>query len=177
MSMRLVGQARPKTMYPLSNERRRVTGVVRLPRSRRRAVPAVLYDTALTSLAYGQTPVQMGDLFNDIMGAVIPGWDQRPDDLKKIQLKVDPAKIIQATAKVVPPSTVAKGVALANQNGVNLFYRTPAGNVEVTPGLLQSAYSNYPMFSSAMSGLQSIPWWVYALGGGVLLMLLMPKGK
>ena len=39
---------------------------------------AVLYDTALNEAAYGR-PAMMGDLFNDIMGAVVPKWNDRPD--------------------------------------------------------------------------------------------------
>lgn len=171
MSVRLVGTTPRRTG---KDTRRSVTGVVSY--KNRRGIPVALYDTALTSAAYGQNRVMMGDLFNDVM-SIIPGWDQRPDWMKKIQIKPDPAKIVQSVAQVLPPKEVGRVVDQANRIGFDLNYLTPAGPVPVTGATIQGAYSNYPMFAQTMQGLSSIPWYVWILGGGLVLIALMPKGK
>ena len=142
---------------------------------RNRRVPVVLYDTALNSAAYGNTAV-MGDLFNDIMGAVVPKWNDRPDWMKKIVVKPDPAKIAETAIKAVPPSRVGKVIGQAEKYGVNLFYNTPAGQIPVTSQTAESMYSNFPAFARAHAGLSSIPTWVYLVGGlGLVLVVFMTK--
>jgi len=142
---------------------------------RNRRVPVVLYDTALNSAAYGNTAV-MGDLFNDIMGAVVPKWNDRPDWMKKIVVKPDPAKIAETAIKAVPPSQVGKVIGQAEKYGVNLFYNTPAGQIPVTSKTAESMYSNFPALARAQAGLSSIPTWVYLVGGlGLVLVVFMTK--
>lgn len=138
-------------------------------------VPVILYDTALNQLAYGQAP-QMGDFFNDVMGAVVPAWDKRPDWMKKIVVKPDPAKLIQAASKVVKPAQAGALVDQANRAGVNLFYNTPAGQVPVSGDMAQNAMTYGPGYYSAYNAASSVPVWVYAVGGlAVLSLLLMRK--
>lgn len=140
----------------------------------RQPLPVALYDTALTQAAYGYgQPQHLGDLFNDVMGAVIPGWDSRPDWMKKIQIKADPAKLMTAAAKVVPPSMVGRVVDQASNQGFNLFYRTPAGNMPITGRTAETVYSNYGAFAQAQQTMENIPTWVYVAGGGLLLFLLV----
>lgn len=136
--------------------------------------PVVLYDTAINQLAYGVTP-QMGDLFNDIMGTVVPGWDKRPDWMKKIVVKPDPAKIMQAAANVVKPAQAGALVDQASKSGINLFYNTPAGQVPVTGDMAQNAMTYGPGYYSAYNAATSVPVWAYAAGGVALLALLMMR--
>ena len=140
-------------------------------------VPYTLYDTALTQLAYGQ-PAQMGDLFGDIMGAVVgkENWDARPDWMKNIKVKPDPAKLFSTAAKVLPPKMVGKVVGQANQAGFDMFYNTPAGQIPVTPEFAEGVYGNYPTFLKTRDVFASVPWWVYALGaGGIIFAFSMRK--
>ncbi len=125
-----------------------------------------LYDTALTLSMYGQPA--LGDLFNDIAGAIIPGWDQRPDWMKKIRLKPDPAKIIDTAVKA-KPELAAKVIGTAEKAGVNVFYQTPSGPVQITPGMAQAGWSNLPMFARAAE----TPMWVWIAGGGAVLLLIV----
>ena len=142
-----------------------------------RRIPVVLYDTALNSAAYGNTAV-MGDLFNDIMSAVVPKWDERPDWMKKIVVKPDPAKIAQTAIKAVPPSAVGKVVGQAEKYGMNFFYNTPAGQVPVTAQTAESAYGNFPTMLRMQSMAGAVPSWVYIAGGvGILFLLLFMKKK
>lgn len=136
--------------------------------------PVVLYDTAINQLAYGQTP-QMGDLFNDIMGTIVPAWDKRPDWMKKIVVKPDPVKLMQQAANIVKPQQAAALVDQANKNGINLFYNTPAGQVPVTGDMAANAMTYGPGFYSAVNAASSVPVWAYAAGAGVLLLLLMKR--
>lgn len=140
-------------------------------------VPYTLYDTALTQLAYGQ-PAQMGDLFGDIMGAVVgkDNWDARPDWMKNIKVKPDPAKLFSTAAKVLPPKMVGKVVGQANQAGFDMFYNTPAGQIPVTPEFAEGVYGNYPTFLKTRDVFASVPWWVYAVGGlGIVFAFSMRK--
>lgn len=121
--------------------------------------------------AYGQP--QMGDLFNDIMGAVVPKWEQRPDWMKKIKIKPDPLKIAQTAAKVVPPKEMGRVVDQAAKYGVNLQYSTPAGNVPITGQMVSSGYQNLPIIASFAKGMSEIPTWAYVAGGlGVVLLVV-----
>lgn len=141
----------------------------------RAPLSVVLYETAQAESAYG-TP-QLGDLFNDIMGAVVPGWDDRPQWMKDIKVKPDPKKIIEQATKVVPPKQVKKVVETAEQAGVNIFYQTPAGDVPVTGYLAEQMYGNYPVLAKARQAagaLGDVPWYVWA-GGGTLLLLMLTR--
>lgn len=142
-------------------------------RSSNRVIPLKVLQHAEVLQAIGRSD-QVGDLFNDIMG-IIPGWDQRPDWMKQIRIKPDPAKIVSAVSKVVPPAKAAQAVETANNYGFDFFYRTPGGNVPITPGMVASGYGNFPMFSRVQDTLSSIPWYVYAAGGVLLLVVLAKK--
>lgn len=116
------------------------------------------YNRAQTEMAYGNVDnakAELGDLFNDIMGAVVPGWDNRPDALKKIVVRPDPAKIIQAAQKVAP-NAGGDIVRAANANGLQVYVNTAAGQVPVSPETAQLYYGNYEFLTRAQSGLSSI---------------------
>lgn len=130
----------------------------------KRAIPVIAYDTALTESAYGK-PEHLGDLFNDIVGAVVPGWDQRPAWMKKIQVKPDPNKLINAALKVAPPKTVQNVLTAAEQAGFNTYY----GGAYVSPQTGAALYGTGAALSYQAAG---IPIWVWLAGGGVLILFL-----
>lgn len=138
-------------------------------------------DRATVYMQYGRPDAakqELGDLFNDIMGAVVPGWTERPQALKNLQLKVDPAKALQAVQKIAPGAG-GQAVTAANAAGLNVYARTPAGNVLVTPDMAQGAYANYPMYTEAMEtagSLFSSPMTWVAVGGiGLVALFLLKK--
>lgn len=133
-----------------------------------------LYDTALARSAYGQAP-QLGDLFNDIVGAIVPGWDDRPQWMKDIRVKPNAPQIIQQAAKVVSPEKVGNVIDQAQKYGFNIFYRTPAGEVPVTGSTAAGLYRNYPVVAKARETLAAVPPMVWLGGGAVLLLLLMRR--
>ena len=137
---------------------------------------AVLYDTALNEAAYGR-PEMIGDLFNDIMGAVVPKWNDRPDWMKKIVVKPDPAKIAATAIKAVPPSKVGKVVGQAEKYGMNFFYNTPAGQVPVTADTAESVYGNFPAMLRAGGFASSIPTWAIMAGGVGLFVLIFMQAR
>lgn len=151
--------------------------VIQRVHGRRMKVPVTLYDTALNSAAYGNTAV-MGDLFGDIMGAVVgkDNWDARPQWMKDIVVKPDPAKLAAAAVKAVPPKLVGTVAGQAQKAGINLFYNTPAGQVPITPGMAEGAWSNFPAFARGSAMLGGIPTWALIAGGvGLVLMIFIAK--
>jgi hypothetical protein len=118
----------------------------------------------------------LGDLFNDIMGAIVPGWESRPDWMKKIQIKPDPNKLVQAAVKVAP-QTAPKIIGAAEQAGLNVYVQTPTGAVPVTPWTAELAAQGYGLYTRTKTAIGEIPGWVWLLGGGVLLIVLMPRGR
>lgn len=140
------------------------------------------YNRAQTELAYGnvgKAKAELGDLFNDIMGAVVPGWDQRPDALKNIVVKPDMNKIV-ATAQKIAPNAGADIVRAANANGLQVYVNTPAGQVPVSPETAQLYYGNYQFLTRAQEGLGSVSSFltptVLALGAvGVGLFLMLKR--
>lgn len=130
------------------------------------------YYNAGVHYAYGNMPAaraELGDLFNDIMGSVIPGWDQRSPELKKIQIKADPAKLVQQAQKILSPSQAQRAAELANQYGVTGTYR----GIELTPGRIYAAYEAGGI-GAAISEVPPL-YWVLGAGGIAALWFVMKK--
>jgi hypothetical protein len=147
--------------------------------------PAVVgveaFNRAKTQMDYGNVgaaKAELGDLFNDIMGAVVPGWDSRPDALKNIVVKPDPNKIV-AMAQKIAPNAAQDIVRTANANGMQVYVNTPAGQVGITPENAQLYYGNYQFLTKAQGMLGSIgsmPQWIwYAAGAGILAFVMLKR--
>lgn len=125
---------------------------------------------------------ELGDLFNDIVGAIVPGWDQRPAALKSIVLKPDMDKVMQ-TAQRVAPGAARQIVEAANANGMNVYVNTPGGQITVTPDNADFYYKNYAFLTrtqgvltgayDAVSAMSPMTW--LAIGGIGLGLFLMMK--
>ena len=124
------------------------------------------YYTAGVNVAYGNMNAaqnQLGDLFNDIMGGIVPGWDQRSPELKNIKLKVDPAKVMQQAQRIMSPDQARKAAEIANQYGVSGTYR----GMTMTPDRIAAAYQAGGI-SAAISEIPML-WWAAGAGGlGIL---------
>ena len=117
----------------------------------------------------------LGDLFNDVMGAIVPGWAERPQALKNIVIRPDPAKIIERVQQIAP-NAGRQVVQAANANGMGIFVNTPGGQVEVTPENAQSLYGIYPFVTRAQTALGAVPTWIWFAGGvGVLALVMMRR--
>lgn len=127
----------------------------------------------------GAAKAELGDLFNDIMGAIVPGWDMRPQALKDIRLKADPNKLMAAAQKLAPGAG-AQAVRAANAAGLDVYVDTPAGPVLVTPEMAQGVYANYAYYTKARSAFDSVtnnlPM-IAMLGGGALLLFMVMKRR
>lgn len=130
------------------------------------------YYNAGVQYAYGNMPAaraELGDLFNDIMGSVIPGWDQRSPELKKIQIKADPAKLVQQAQTLLSPSQAQRAAEIANQYGVTGTYR----GVDLTPGRIAAAYQAGGI-GAAMAEVPPL-YWIMGVGGVAALWFVMKK--
>lgn len=143
------------------------------------------FNRAQAYMAYGNpagAKHELGDLFNDIMGAVVPGWEARPDALKKIVVKPDPNQLLQMAQKAAP-NAARDIVTAANANGMQVYVNTPAGQVTVTPDNAQFYYGNYAFLTKAQGALTSAfssvsslsPMTWLAVGGIGLGLFLMMK--
>jgi hypothetical protein len=136
------------------------------------------YNLAATQMAYGnvgEAQAQLGDLFNDIMGAVVPGWDQRPAALKQIVVKPDPTKLIQMAQKVAP-NAAGQIIGAADKAGLDVMVQTPLGLMPMSQAMAQGLYSNAGIVARAQSALESIPMTVW-IGGGAVILLLVSMRK
>ena len=135
------------------------------------------YDLALLEQGYGRAQM-LGDLFGDMMGAVIgkDNWDARPDWMKAIKVNPDPVKIAKTAASIVAPKEVGRVVDQASKYGIDLAYKTQFGHVPITGGMVASGYHNVPMIASLSRGAASVPVWVY-IGGAVLVVGLIVASK
>lgn len=130
------------------------------------------YFNANVNMAYGnvgKVKAELGDLFNDIMGGLIPGWDQRSPELKKIQIKTDPAKLIKQAQNILSPDQARKAAELANQYGVSGTYR----GIALTPDRIAAAY-RAGGFGAALSEVPVL-WWAAGAGGLGLLYFLAKR--
>lgn len=134
------------------------------PRGQKKTIPIIAYDTALTESAYGK-PEHLGDLFNDVMGSVVPGWSGRPAWMTKIRMKPDPNKLIDAALKIAPPKQVEKVLTLAERLGLQTEY---AGQ-PISPWGGAALYETGAKLGQTVGG---VPVWVWLAGGGVLILFL-----
>lgn len=128
------------------------------------------YYNAGVLTAYGKTneaAAQLGDFFNDVMGAIVPGWDQRPDELKKIKMTLDPQKVYAQAQKMLSPEQAAKVAQAAQTAGVNITYR----GQPVTPNAVWAAYQAGGVVAAA----QAVPTWVWIAGGVGLVMVFAAR--
>jgi hypothetical protein len=96
--------------------------------------------------------------------------------MKDIVVKPDPVKLAAAAVKAVPPKLVGSVAGQAQKAGINLFYNTPAGQVPITPGMAEGAWSNFPVFAKGGSLLNNIPSWALIAGGvGLILLIFVAK--
>jgi hypothetical protein len=123
--------------------------------------------------AYGNTGEQkalLGDLFNDIMGSVVPGWDTRPDALKKLKVNIDPRKLVKTVQGVMSPEKARQYAEAMNNAGVNPQY----GGVDLTANRIGFAYEN----AGIGAALSEVPVWAWAAGAGVVgLFFFMKRGR
>jgi len=134
-------------------------------RSRRPASITNYYNAGVQT-AYGNlgaAKAELGDLFNDVMGSFIPGWDQRSPELKNIKVKLDPAKLMTQAQKLLSPAQAQRAAEMANQYGVSGTYR----GVDMTPERIRAAYQA----GGVMAAVSEVPmmWWVTGLGGAAAL--------
>lgn len=140
---------------------------------RRSARPGINnYYNAGVQYAYGNMSAaraELGDLFNDIMGSVIPGWDQRSPELKKIQIKADPAKLVQQAQNILSPDQARRAAEVANQYGVTGTYR----GLDLTPGRIAAAYEA----GGIMAAVSEVPplYWMLGAGGLGVLYFVMKR--
>lgn len=158
--LKFIGRGTPKRM-----PRRKVT--VRHGRFAPPRLTETQYYNAGVLTAYGQTEqarAQLGDLFNDVMGAIVPGWDQRPEALKRIVVKPDANRLLQAAQRVAPGAG-SQVVTAANKYGFGIYTNTPAGQIEVTPGMAQGMYQGSQWYARAKSAISDVPGWVWVVAG------------
>lgn len=150
---------------------------MRVIRTASRKRPYSMYNYDLVNLHKDYGNPQMGDLFNDIMGAVVPKWNDRPDWMKSIKINPDPIKLAQTAAKVLPPKEVGRVVDQAAKYGVNLAYKTPAGQVPITGNMVAGGYQNFPAIASSGQAIGNIPTWAYLAGGAGIILLVFAARK
>ena len=122
--------------------------------------------------AYGNTGEQkalLGDLFNDIMGSVVPGWDTRPDSLKKFKVNIDPRKLVKTVQGVMSPEKARQYAEAMNKAGINPQY----GGVDLTANRIGFAYEN----AGIGAAFAEVPMWVWAAGAGVVGLFFVMKGR
>lgn len=137
------------------------------------------YYNAGVLTAYGkmdEAKLQLGDFFNDVMGAIVPGWDQRPEELKKIKLTLDPRKVYAQATKMLSPDQAAKVAAAAQQAGVNVSYR----GVPMTPEAVRAAYESGGVYAAYQAGGAAgvaglVPTWAWIAGGVGLVLVFAAR--
>lgn len=161
-----------------------VRGMVLAGNGKKKRPSVTLYDTALTEFAYGGPA--LGDPFGDFMGSIIgeENWDARPQWMKDIRLKVNPATVAQTALNVVKPKGLEKVLTEAEKVGVTVNVKNPVtgGFSRVSPQNASAAYQAYgtgfPMWSTAKSAIGDVPMWVWVAGGvGVFMVVMMVAKK
>lgn len=131
-------------------------------------VPALT--TSFAPSATQATPASSSDSFWSPFEAITNLWNSRPEALRKIRVRVDPAKVAQAASKVLPPGQVGKAVDYARRMGIDPSYLTQFGEVPITGDMAQYGYQ-----ARAIDWSEYLPWILGAGAAVVLLPMLLKR--
>lgn len=121
------------------------------------SVPAL---TSSFTPAPAATTVSAGSSVWSPIAGLVNLWNERPQVLKDIKIKVDPNTVMRTMQSVVSPGQVSSAVNKLQQWGVNLDYKgMPVGG--------QTAGLGYQL--AGVNWSQYMPW---IIGGGVALLAL-----
>lgn len=108
-----------------------------------------------------------GGIFDSItsgLSSLVNMWNNRPEELKKIRLRVNPQQVMQTVQQAVPAGTVSKTVDQLRSWGVDPRLLVPGGSVPITGTTAGAAYR-----AAGFDWSTYLPWIV---GGGVALVAL-----
>jgi hypothetical protein len=132
-------------------------------------VPALT--SAFTPSNPQATPASGASDFWNLPEAVTNLWNNRPEALRKIRIRVSPTKVAQAASKVLPPEKVNEVVEYARRMGIDPFYLSRYGEVPITGDMAAYGYR-----SQAIDWSEYLPW-ILGAGAAVVLLPMVLKGR
>jgi hypothetical protein len=116
------------------------------------------------------TPASGADSFWNPLATIVEAWNNRPQVLKDIRIRVNPTKAAQFGAGILPPKAVGQAIDYARNMGFDPTYLTKYGEVPITGTMAQYAYQARATDWSAY-----LPWILGA--GAAVIVLPMVLGK
>lgn len=133
-------------------------------------VPALTSAFTPSSMLSPVTPTSGASSFWSPFESITNLWNNRPEALRKIRIRVNPTKVAQLASKVLPPSQVGKAVDYARRMGIDPTYLSQFGEVPITGDMARYGYE-----ARATDWSGYLPW---ILGAGAAVVLLpMVLGK
>jgi hypothetical protein len=116
------------------------------------------------------TPASGTSTFWNPLESIFKLWDQRPAELKKIRIRLNPTKVAQAAATVLPPDKVGKAIDYARRLGFDPTYLTKFGEVPITGDM-----ARYGFQAQTIEWGKYLPWIIGAGAAVVLVPMLLKK--
>lgn len=133
-------------------------------------VPALTSGFTPSSSLAPVTPASGAGSFWSPFEAITNLWNNRPEAVKKIRLRVDPTKVAQAASKVLPPGQVGKAVDYARRMGIDPTYLSQFGEVPITGDMARYGYE-----ARATDWSEYLPWIIGAGAAVVLLPMVLKR--
>lgn len=116
------------------------------------------------------TPASGASSFWNPIETITNLWNNRPEAVRKIRVRIDPTKAAQAVSRVLPPGQVGKAVDYARRMGIDPSYLTQFGEVPITGDMAQYGYQ-----ARAIDWSEYLPWILGAGAAVVLLPMLLKR--
>ena len=119
----------------------------------------------MPSVMQPTTPASGASSFWNPINSLVDMWNNRPQAVKNIRVRVNPTKVVQAAQRVLPPGQVNQAVEYARRMGIDPTFLTQAGEVPITGNMAEGVYRG-----------EGIDWQTYLpwIAGGAAAFVLLP---
>lgn len=108
-------------------------------------------------------PAESGGFMGGL-ASLVNLWNNRPEELKKIRIRIKPDAVMRQVQSVLPSSTVASATDRLRAMGIDPRYLYGGQEIPMTGNMVGGAYYG--------AGIDWQAWMPWILGGGAALLLL-----
>ena len=111
------------------------------------------------------TPASGASSFWNPLASMVNLWNNRPQVLKDIRLRVNPSQVVRQAQNILPPGQLNQVVENARRMGIDPSFLTKYGEVPITGNMAEYGYR-----SQGIDWATYLPW----IAGGAAAFVLLP---
>jgi hypothetical protein len=114
---------------------------------------------------------QKGGFLDQVATNVTQAWENRPEVLKKIRIRIKPQQVLKQVSQLVPPAQAARSVDYARSLGFDPSLLTNYGEVPITGSTVYGGYQ-----AGMIDWQKSLPW-IIGIGAAVVILPMALRGR